>query len=89
MQDEATFERSIRDSFPSNKRITKLTPLKIENGIGREFVLTNTRDDMDNMRGRVIVIGVRRYEVGFVAADLKALESQKAERFFASFKPLQ
>ncbi len=89
LQDEASFERSLRDSFPSHKRMTKLTPLKIENGIGREFVLTNTRDEMDNARGRVILIGVRRYEVGFIATDLKALESQKAERFFASFKPLE
>jgi hypothetical protein len=30
----------------------------------------------------------RRYEVGFGATDVKALESAMAERFFATFKPL-
>jgi len=88
LQDEATFERSVKDSFAANKRIVKLIPLRIENGIGREFVVTNTGEDMDNMRGRVILYGVHRYEVAFVASNLKALESQEAERFFASFKPL-
>ena len=89
LQDEATFERSVKDSFTANKRIIKLIPLRIENGSGREFVVTNTGEDMDNMRGRVILYGVHRYEVAFVASNLKALESQEAERFFASFKPLQ
>jgi hypothetical protein len=63
--------------------------LKIEDGIGREVVVTNTRDEMDNLRARVIIFGSRRYEVGFDASDIKALESPMAERFFSSFKPLK
>ena len=57
--------------------------------IGREVVVTNTRDEMDNLRGRVIIFGSRRYEVGFGASDIGALESTMAERFFSSFKPLK
>lgn len=87
-KDQARFERSVTDSFPENKRIIKLITLKMENGIGIEFVVTNKRDEMDNLRGRVMRIGGRRYEVMFGATDLKALDSPDAERFFASFKPL-
>ena len=88
IRDEAAFERSIRDSFSPNKRLIKLIPIKIQGGMGREVIVTNTTDEMDNFRGRVIIHGGQRYEVGFVATDIKALESAAAERFFATFKPL-
>lgn len=89
IRDEAAFERSVRDSFSPNKRLIKLIPIKIQGGLGREVIVTNTTDEMDNLRGRVIIYGSRRYEVGFVATDIKALESAAAERFFATFKPLR
>jgi hypothetical protein len=89
MRDEAAFERSVKDSFSPNKRVAKLIPLKIENGIGREFIVINTKDEMDNLRGRVIIFGSRRYHVGFVASNIKALESPMAERFLSTFKPLE
>ena len=89
MRDEAAFERSVKDSFSPNKRLTKLIPLKIERGFGREVVVINSKDEMDNLRGRVIIFAGRRYEVGFVASDLKALGSPTAERFLSSFKPLE
>lgn len=89
MRDEAAFERSVKDSFTPNKRFAKLIPFKIENGIGREFVVVNTKDEMDNLRGRAIIFGGRRYDVGFVATDMKALESPMVDRFFSSFKPLE
>ena len=88
IRDEAAFERSIRDSFSPNKRLIKLIPIKIQGGMGREAIVTNTTDEMDNLRARVIIHGGQRYEVGFVATDLKALESAAAERFFATFNPL-
>ena len=88
LRDEAAFERSVKDSLTSNKRIVKLIPFKIEGGIGREMVATNRRDDMDNLRVRVIIFGRHRYEVVFGATDMKMLESPAAERFFATFKPL-
>src|SRR5258705_4411677 len=89
MRDEAVFERSVKDSFSPNKRVAKLIPFKIENGIGREFVVINTKDEMDNLRGRVIIFGSRRYDVGFVASDVKALESPMVDRFLSTFKPLE
>ena len=89
LRDEAAFERSVKDSLTPNKRVIKLVPIKIEGGIGRELVFTNTRDDMDNGRVRVIVFGTHRYEILFAATDLKTLESPAAERFFATFKPLE
>jgi hypothetical protein len=89
MRDEAAFERSVKDSFSPNKRFAKLIPFKIENGIGREFVVINTKDEMDNLRGRVIIFGSRRYDVGFGASDVKALESPIVDRFLSSFKPLE
>lgn len=88
LRDEAAFERSVKDSLTPNKRIVKLVPIKIEGGIGREMVFTNTRDDMDNGRVRVIIFGRNRYDVVFGATDIKMLESPAAERFFATFKPL-
>jgi hypothetical protein len=88
LRDEAAFERSVKESFSPNKRLVKLIPIKIEGGIGREVIVTNTRDEMDNLRGRVIIFGKHRYEVGFGATDIKVLESPTAERFFATFKPL-
>jgi hypothetical protein len=88
LRDEAAFERSVKDSLTPNKRIVKLVPIKIEGGIGREMVVINTRDDMDNGRVRVIIFGNHRYEVVFGATDIKLLESPTAERFFATFKPL-
>jgi hypothetical protein len=87
-RDEAAFERSVKDSLTPNHRIIKILPIKIEGGIGREMVFTNTRDDMDNGRVRVIVFGNHRYEILFGATDLKMLESPVAERYFATFKPL-
>ena len=88
MLDEAAFERSVKESFTPNKRIVKLVPIKVQGGTGREVIVTNTRDEMDNLRGRVIIFRTIRYEVGFGASDPKALESADAERFFATFKPL-
>jgi hypothetical protein len=87
-RDEAAFERSVKDSLTPNKRLIKLIPIKVEGGIGREMIFTNTRDDMDNGRARVIIFGKHRYEILFGATDLKMLESPPAERFFATFKPL-
>jgi hypothetical protein len=55
IRDEAAFERSIRNSFSPNKRLIKLIPIKIQGGMGREVIVTNTTDEMDNFRGRVIV----------------------------------
>lgn len=88
LRDEAAFERSVKDSLTPNKRLIKLVPIKVDGGMGRELVFTNKRDDMDNGRVRVIVVGTHRYEILFAATDLKTLESPAAERFFATFKPL-
>lgn len=88
-RDEATFERSLMKSFDPHKRVVKITPIKIDGGIGREVIVTNTRDEMDNLRGRVIIFGTHRFEIGYVATDIKLLESPEANRFFASFKPLR
>src|SRR4030095_2753881 len=87
IRDEATFERSVKELLTPNKRLIKLVPIKIEGGIGREMIFTNTRDDMDNGRVRVIIFGKHRYEILFGATDLRMLESPVAERFFATFKP--
>lgn len=87
LRDEAAFERSVKDSLTPNKRLIKLVPIKVDGGIGRELIFTNTRDDMDNGRVQVIVFGTHRYEILFAATDLKTLESPEAERFFATFKP--
>lgn len=87
VHDEAAFERSVKDSLTPNKRLIKLVPIKIEGGIGRELIFTNTRDDMDNGRVRVIIFGKYRYEILFGATDMKMLESPTAERFFATFTP--
>jgi hypothetical protein len=88
MRDKLAFERSIKDSFPANKRVSKMVPIDIASGIGREIIVTNTRDEMDNTRARIIMTSHRRYDVAFIASDLKALESPAAERFLSSFKPL-
>jgi hypothetical protein len=87
--DEAAFERSVKDIFTPNHRIEKIIPIKIDGGIGREVFVKNTRDDMDNIRGRVIAFGAHRFEVVYLATDLKLLESSEADRFFAGFKPLK
>jgi hypothetical protein len=63
--------------------------LKIEDGIGREVVVTNTRDEMDNLRGESLSSGVVVTKLDLDASDIKALESPMAERFFSSFKPLK
>lgn len=78
LPDETAFERSVKDSLTPSKRLIKLVPIKIDAGIGREFVFTNTRDDMDNGRVRFIVLGTHRYEILFGATDLKTLESPVA-----------
>ena len=88
-RDEAAFDQSIRDEFLPDKRVTKMVPIEISNGIGREIVVTNTKDPDSKGRARVIVVGGRRYDVAFISTDPKALESPRAERFFSSFKPLQ
>ena len=88
MRDAAAFEQSIRDELLPNKRVTKMVPIQISNGIGREIVVTNTRNPESNGRARIIVVGGRRYDVAFISTDPKALESPRAERFFSSFKPL-
>lgn len=85
--DERAFERSVKESFTPNHRIVKLIPIKVEGGLGREVFVTNTRDEMDNLRGRVIIFGTHRFEVGYLATDIKLLESPEADRFLASFKP--
>lgn len=87
--DDAAFERSIKESFPPNRRIVKIVPIKIDGGIAREMIMTNTRDEMDNARARVIIFGSHRFEVGYLASDVKLFESPEAERFFAGFKPLR
>ena len=88
MKNELAFERSIKDSFPANRHITRMVPINIAGGIGREIIVTNTRDEMDNARARIIMKNSRRYDVAFIASELKALESSAAERFLSSFKPL-
>jgi hypothetical protein len=88
LRDEAAFERSVKEALTPNKRLVKLIPIKIEGGIGREMIFTNTRDEMDNGRVRIIIFGNHRYEVVFGATDIKLLESPAAERFFSTFKPL-
>lgn len=88
-RDGAALEQSIRDEFLPNKRVTKMEPIEVSNGIGREIVVVNTRDPESTERARVIVIGSRRYDVVFMSSDPKALNSPRAERFFSSFKPLQ
>lgn len=89
LPDETAFERSVKDELTPNKRLIKLVPITIDAGIGRELVFTNTTDDMDNGRVRVILFGTHRYEIVFGATDLKKLESPVAERFFATFKRLK
>ena len=88
MKDELAFERSIKDSFPANRHLTRMVPINIASGMGREIIVTNARDEMDNARARIIMTSSRRYDVIFIASDLKALESPGAERFLSSFKPL-
>ena len=88
MKDDLAFERSIKDSFPANRQVTRMTPINIASGIGREIIVTNTRDEMDNARARIIMTSRRRYDIAVIASDLKALESSTAERFLSSFKPL-
>ena len=88
LPDDAAFERSIKESFPPNHRIVKIFPITIDGGKGRELIMANTRDEMDNARARVIIFGTHRFEVGYVAPEIKLLESPEADRFFAGFKPL-
>jgi len=87
--DEAAFERSVKETFTPNHHIVKMIPIKIDGGIGREIFVTNERDDMDNIRGRVIIFGGHRFEVAYLATDIKLLESPEPDRFFAGFKPLK
>ena len=87
MRDDAVFERTIRGWFTPNHRIIKLSPIKVDGDIGRELILQNKNDDMDNSRARVILSRGRHYDVAFGSTDVKELESQIAERFFATFKP--
>ena len=89
LRDEAAFERSVKDAFPPNRRVLKIFPIKIDGGVGREIIVTNTRDGTDSMRGRVIIFGTHRFEIGYFASDLKLLETPEADRFLASFKPLK
>ena len=89
IRDEAAFERSVKESFTPNHTIVNIIPIKIDGGLGREVTVTNTRDDMDNLRGRVIIFGAHRFEVAYLATDRKLLESPQANRFFAGFKPLR
>ncbi len=89
VRDAAAFEQSLRDEFLPNRRVTKMVPIEISNGIGREIVVTNITNPESTGRARVIVIGKRRYDAAIFSTDLKALESPLAERFFSSFKPLQ
>jgi hypothetical protein len=89
IRDEAAFERSVKESFTPNHRMVKIVPIRIDGGIRREVIVTNTRDEMDNLRGRVIIFGNHRFEVAYVATDMKRLESVEADRFFTGFKPLR
>ena len=86
MRDDAVFERTIRGWFTPNHRIVKLSPIKVDGGIGRELILQNKNDDMDNSRGRVILFGGRHFDVVFGSTEVKELDSEIAERFFATFK---
>src|SRR5262245_14250375 len=87
MRDDAVFERTIKGWFTPNHRIVKLSPIKVDGGIGRELILQNKDDDMDNSRALVILSGGRHYDVAFGSTDVKKLESEIAERFFATFRP--
>lgn len=89
IRDEAAFERSVKESFTPNHTIVNMTPIKIDGGLGREVIVSNRRDNMDNLRGRVIIFGTHRFEVAYIATDKKLLESPQADRFFAGFKPLR
>jgi hypothetical protein len=89
VRDAAAFEQSLRDEFLPDKRVTKMEPIQVSNGIGREIVVTNIRNPESTGRARVIVIGKRRYDAAIFSTDPKALESPLAERFLSSFKPLQ
>jgi hypothetical protein len=40
-----------------------MVPINIASGIGREIIVTNTRDEMDNARARIIMTSSRRYDV--------------------------
>lgn len=51
-----------------------MVPIQISNGIGREIVVTNTRDPESKGRARVIVVGGRRYDAAFFSTDSNALE---------------
>jgi hypothetical protein len=75
VRDSAAFDRGVRDSFGPNHRASKLTPFVIAGGAGREAAGSNTADEMDNMRGLVVIFGGRHYEVGFGATGVDGLES--------------
>ena len=89
VSDQKTFDQSVKESLTANKRILKVVPIGVEGGMGCELFITNARDEMDNSRARVIVVGNRRYEVVLISSDVRLLKSLMAERFFSSFEPLK
>ena len=89
MGDEQEFECNIKSELPPNRHVTKMVPIKVENGVGREILITNISDSDDNMRARIIMVGKRYYVVAFDSNDSKALESPMAERFLSTFKAVQ
>jgi hypothetical protein len=89
MRDEVEFEREIKRQLRPNRHVTKMVPIKVEDGVGREIHITNTTDSDDNMRSRIIIVGRRYYIVSFDSNDPKALESPSAERFLSTFKAIQ
>ena len=89
MKDELEFERNIKSELPHNRRVTKMVPIKVEGGVGREILVTNSSDSDDNEKARIIIVGRRYYVVAFISNDPKSLESPRAERFLSTFKPVQ
>ena len=89
MRDEHEFERNIKRELPPNRHVTKMVPIKVEDGVGREILVTNSSDSDDNSRARIIIVGRRYYVVAFNSGDPKALESPRAERFLSTFKAVQ
>ena len=89
MRDELEFERNIKSELTPNKHVTKMVPIKVDDGVGREILVTDTSDPEDNSRARIIIVGRRYYVVAFISNDPKALQSPMAERFLSTFKGVQ
>jgi hypothetical protein len=86
MKDELEFERNIKRELTPNRHVIKMVPIKVDGGIGREILVTDTSDPDDNSRARIIIVGRRYYVVAFNSNDPKALQTPMAERFLSTFK---